>query len=103
VIHIVHDDAIPDLPPGYAELAGEAENRFALFAELASSLALPEYFGHNWDAVEECLGDLDPPRDLVVRNARALWERMPREMMLLVDIWLDQMPQSQLVFVWELT
>ncbi|MFE7564799.1 barstar family protein [Kitasatospora sp. NPDC057500] len=36
--------------------------RAALFAEWAESLAFPGYFGHNWDAFEECLRDaLHPP------------------------------------------
>ncbi|MFE6866460.1 barstar family protein [Kitasatospora sp. NPDC057692] len=36
--------------------------RAALFTEWAESLAFPDYFGHNWDAFEECLHDaLHPP------------------------------------------
>ncbi|MGN6186877.1 MAG: barstar family protein [Thermoanaerobaculia bacterium] len=100
MIHIAHADSLPELRETFAELPGHAENKHELFAELASALALPHYFGNNWDAFEECLGDLDAPPDLVVRNARALWERLPREMMLLADIWLDRLPHATLVFVW---
>jgi hypothetical protein len=48
-----------------ARLAGKGE----LLDFLARAFPLPVYFGHNWDALEECLLDLDwlagPPVALV--------------------------------------
>lgn len=38
---------------------GKCRKTPALFAEMANVLAFPDYFGHNWDALEECLADLE--------------------------------------------
>ena len=46
------DDHSVIVPAG---ISGKAE----LFTFLARAIPLPEYFGHNWDALEECLNDLD--------------------------------------------
>lgn len=45
------DDAIVEIRSG---IRGEAE----LLSEIARALKFPDYFGHNWDAVDDCLGDL---------------------------------------------
>ncbi|MFJ4097420.1 barstar family protein [Kitasatospora sp. NPDC089913] len=49
----------------------------ALFAEWARALPFPGYFGHNWDAFEECLNDaLRPP---------GAGSAVPRLLVLVVD------------------
>ena len=39
------------------DIAG-ASDKEALLARLAAALAFPSWFGGNWDALEDCLGDL---------------------------------------------
>jgi hypothetical protein len=39
------------------DLAGAAD-KGALLARIAGALAFPSWFGGNWDALEDCLGDL---------------------------------------------
>ncbi len=49
-------------PAGYvvAVLDGEAaSSRAGFFTEIARQLAFPAYFGKNWDAVYDCLTDLN--------------------------------------------
>jgi len=41
----------------HVDLAG-AQDKDALLARLATTLALPDWFGGNWDALEDCLTDL---------------------------------------------
>jgi len=38
---------------------GEAADKVAVLAEFARGFDMPRWFGHNWDALADCLTDLD--------------------------------------------
>ena len=49
-------------PPEFAVAVldgAAAATRAGFFQELARALRFPDYFGHNWDAVYDCLTDLN--------------------------------------------
>ena len=74
-----------------AEIGAAIRSEEDLFRELARVLEFPDYFGHNWDAVSDCLGDTDTeqPLALLVHNSAALWGRMSEEMNTFVEVWMD--------------
>lgn len=53
-----------DTPPGtrVGVLSGErCASAEGLFDEAAEVLAFPDYFGHNWNALDDCLGYMPAP------------------------------------------
>ncbi|MFI6762727.1 barstar family protein [Micromonospora sp. NPDC050417] len=69
----VSTDAAP--PTGALVVSGtEGRSRAGLFTGWAAALSFPDYFGHNWDALLDCLRDLVArgPRTLVVTDATDL-------------------------------
>ena len=54
--------ALVKTPPGFVvrTLQGKkCRTSSTLFDEFARALDFPDYFGHNWDALEECLADFE--------------------------------------------
>ena len=61
-----------------------------LLGQLASALAFPDWFGHNWDALEDCLTDLSwragDRHVLLIEGFETLRARRPDDFGVLVDI-----------------
>lgn len=64
-----------------------------VFTEFARALDFPDYFGHNWDAMEECLADLEwlPAKGyvLLITDAQAVLPDDEEEYETLLEILSD--------------
>ena len=60
-----------------------ASTREELHSLLARALEFPDYYGHNWDAFDECIRDVSLPARVQVTGLAALQARLPREAELL--------------------
>lgn len=79
--------------PGFhiASIDGKrCKTKEALFEEFGSRLRFPEYFGRNWDALDECIRDLEWIRAvgyvIVVVHAESLLVESPAEYTTFVDV-----------------
>ncbi|MFD9609462.1 barstar family protein [Streptomyces sp. NPDC004288] len=64
--------------PVVLDLTGVTD-KAALMDRCADALALPDWFGRNWDALADCLTDLPEPVTLVVTGWQAYARTRPRE------------------------
>jgi len=68
----------------------KAKDKATLFAELDRALALPEHFGHNWDALADVLEDRDwlgkQGRVVVLSHAGAYRKDHPTDAKMLEEI-----------------
>jgi len=68
----------------------KAKDKATLFAELDRALALPEHFGHNWDAFADVLEDRDwlgkQGRVVVLSHAGAYRKDHPTDAKMLEEI-----------------
>ena len=109
---VVFTDEAPELD-GFEILTIEGdsiESKEELLDAIAEGFGFPDWFGRNWDALEECLRDLDAVNDgyaLVISDATTLWAERPRLSGTLVEVWLDAAADGaergvelRLVFEW---
>lgn len=76
--------ADPAPPTGALVVDGAgSRTRAGLFAGWASALSFPDYFGHNWDALLDCLrgvADAGPPTLVVTDAAELLADEPPAQL-----------------------
>jgi RNAse (barnase) inhibitor barstar len=113
-------DALPDLPPldtpgvhplpaggiaGLVSAAGAAgirlhridlaarRDKAGLLAALAEGLSFPAWFGHNWDALSDCLADLSWLPEacvaIVFEHAERLAESAPDDYLTALEIFTE--------------
>ena len=92
--------------------AEEIINKKKMFSVLAKKFCFPDYFGNNWDALNECLRDFEwlPAKGyiLFINNAEELFSQVPKLAGTLLEIWLSSFEEIwrkeevvfRIVFVW---
>ncbi len=69
---------------------GDCRNKAALLERLATVLSFPDWFGHNWDALADCLDDLswlpDAGHLLVLEDCRRFAAAAPQDYAVLLEI-----------------
>jgi hypothetical protein len=98
-VHLLVADAdatLPAPPPGFVARVIEGRRggtKRALLNEFARALAFPPHFGRTWDALEDCLTDLDwlpgTGYRLVIRAADRLLPRDPASYATLLALLAD--------------
>jgi hypothetical protein len=74
-------------------------------------MQFPDYFGMNWDALDECLRDLEwlsgEGYVLFIHNAEQFWKKSPRIAGKFLELWIfaaeewfHQEISFHLVFIW---
>lgn len=71
-----------------------------LLDRIAVSLAFPDWFGHNWDALADCLDDLAwlpsaPGQVIVITHLQALEARSPEDLRTAKEIFAETAERSK--------
>ncbi len=71
---------------------GDVRTESQLFSAISQAMRFPSYFGGNWDALEECLRDMDWLHGkgyvLVLHGGKELWRNATQLAGSLVGSWL---------------
>ena len=75
------------------EIQGSSiETQEHLFSALAKAMRFPDYFGMNWDALDECLRDMEwlPAKGyaLFFRDSGRVWKQATQMMGAFLESWL---------------
>ncbi len=85
----------PDARRLRVEVPAKLTNRDALFDVLATGLPLPPHFGRNWDALQDCLTDLDfVSADIVELVHADLPGLPPTDLLVYLEILEDAVEQA---------
>ncbi|MEM8997661.1 MAG: barstar family protein [Acidobacteriota bacterium] len=100
------------MPDGFSVFKtdfGIATSKERLLAAVAEAMSFPDYFGMNWDALDESLGDLPKASGyvLIASGSEKLWQHNPRLAASFLESWCcaaegwaDAGVPFHLVFVW---
>lgn len=87
-IESLHGGSIALVEVDGTEIGSESD----LFTAVSRAFRFPDYFGMNWDALEECLRDLEwiPAQGyvLLITDADQMWRRSPELAGRFLSIWL---------------
>jgi len=88
------EDSCVILPPNL-------ESKTDLFAFLSHAIPLPGYFGHNWDALDECLGDLSwlDHQKIVLLHQDFPLEKTPADQRIYLQILADAARQADRITI----
>jgi len=90
--HTSHAPAAQPTPPLRIDLAG-CTDKAGVLARIAGALEFPDWFGHNWDALFDCLNDLSwlEARGLllVFENTGDLADAAPQAWQMLRDMLIE--------------
>jgi hypothetical protein len=80
----------------HVAVIGSVHTKEQLLNQIAEKCSFPDYFGHNWDALDECLKDFHwIAVDEIILYHRALPDLPRKELLIYLDILASAVTESQ--------